>query len=164
MEKNEFNLPPALFAVLQTATEAFYQAVGKALGAKPSEGPAMMSYPPAHDEETALDNARNGYGLEGIRGGRLLDDGFLKTKREGLPLILKSKELSSVPPAMVEFGWMTNMTEFQDTIGLGGGPFPYARENFAGKTLGTYILEYWAAKAAAGGGLPSGGAVKTPGA
>lgn len=121
----------------------------------PVDDPSMMSYPPAHDPETALDNARNGYGIEGIRGGRLLNDEFLKAKIKGLEGILARKELFGIPADMVEFGWMTNMTEFQDTVGLGGGPFPYAKENFSGKGLAQYVTEYWIAKAA---GTHSGGA------
>lgn len=163
MGKNQFDIPDEAYTKLVAQTEAFFVGAGNLLkdayngpAPKPADGPFMLSYPPAHDEETALDNARQGYGLEGIRGGRILGDDFLAAKLKALPGILARAELASIPPAMVEFGWLTNLTEFQDIAGLGGSPFPYATENFGGKALSQHILEYWASKAAPGGGLPSG--------
>jgi len=160
--KNQFDIPDAQYQKLVALIESVFVGAGNLLKEavngpepKPADGPFMMSYPPAYDAATALDNARHGYGIEGVRGGRVLGDDFLKFKLDGLAAIMKRPELIGIPADMVEFGWLTNLTEFQDAAGLGGSPFAYA-SNFAGKSLDQYIKEYWAAKAA---GTPSGGKV-----
>jgi len=154
---NEFGLPPKVYDALVANTEAFFKATGnalkEALDPAPKTGPSMMSYPPAYDAATALDNIRHGYGEEGIRGGRVLGDDYLKIKLEALPEILARPELIGIPADMVEFGWLRNLTQFNPNPQF-ASPFPGAQDNFNGKSLDQYIKEYWAAKAA---GTPSGG-------
>lgn len=133
--------------------KALYDAIQN--GKVPGEGSPIdggPSFPPAHDAATALSNIRQGYGLEGIRGGRRLDPDYLSQKLKALPGILADARLSLVPADMVEWGFLYGLTEFDPNPSF-ASPFPGV-ENFTGKTLETYVAEYWGLLAA--GGTPSG--------
>jgi len=150
--------------------QAFFDAVKKGeipgdSGGKPAD-PAGPSFPPAHTADVGLSNARAGYGEEGIRGGRIVKDFALTSRKKRLPDALAAGAALGVPADMMEFGFLLGKPEFSDgkdvpdpddpnpTTPSFWGAFPYL-SNFSGKDLTTYLTEYWAQIAS--GGKPSGG-------
>lgn len=174
MGKNQFDIPDEAYQKLVAQTEAFFVGAGNLLkeayngpAPKPSDGPFMLSYPPAHDPATALDNARHGYGEEGIRGGKLVSDFTIKARSKRLEDGFKVADAHGVPRDTFEFYFLLGRTGFDDKrdVPEPGNDLPMTPsfqapfegiDAKAGRDLATELAAYWAGKAAPGGGLPSG--------
>lgn len=161
MEKNEFGLPPKIYEALAAGAEAMFQTAGKALAAaivaKPGEDSSVAgpSYPPAMSGEQFLENARAGYGEEGLRGGRIIKDYLLTNRTKRLAGAFVTGDRYNISRDLFEALWLLGrITDGKDALDPDDpnpktpsfvAPFE-GIEVYTGLTSDQYIKQYWLEK------------------
>lgn len=122
---------------------------------KPSGAISGPSYPPAMSGVVFLDNVRAGYAEEGIRGGRIIPDWMLQSRKKRLEAAFLVGDRYGVPRDTMEILFLLGRASDHKDIPDPNDPNPATPsfeapweglENYRGMTADALIANYWIEK------------------